>query len=134
MTDSWAIEAHDTTGKPVFFRSVVGFIELQVLVPEILAEPTTGGIVIYRSIVATSNKKVGDDDDEQPLGLVTDLPETMFRTRMFEDTTDEQLTPVVLVPINETADDEWYGVPLAEVVCVYCHIQGGHDADCSVIS
>lgn len=37
------------------------------------------------------------------------LPETMFRTTDFDDSTDEPLKPVTWRPVDEAADDEWYG-------------------------
>lgn len=42
------------------------------------------------------------------VAALTGLPETMFRTRGFDDSTDEQLTPVAMKPIDEAAEDEWY--------------------------
>lgn len=39
---------------------------------------------------------------------MSELPETMFRTTTFDDSTDEHLTPVKMVPIDEAAEDEYY--------------------------
>jgi len=37
-----------------------------------------------------------------------DLPETMFRTTTFDDSTDEVLRAVKFSPLDEAAEDEWY--------------------------
>lgn len=39
---------------------------------------------------------------------MSDLPETMFRTRDFDGCLDEPLTPVMMRPIDEDAEDKWY--------------------------
>jgi len=44
---------------------------------------------------------------QQPTYRVEDLPETMFRTTTFDDSTDEQLVQVKFTPLDEDAEDEW---------------------------
>lgn len=39
---------------------------------------------------------------------MSDLPETMFRTRDFDDSDVEPLKQTTSMLIDETADDEWY--------------------------
>jgi DNA polymerase-1 len=45
-----------------------------------------------------------------------ELPETMFRTTTFDDSTDEELTPVKMVPIDEAAEDSFNDPIEVEVV------------------
>lgn len=67
---NWAIEVRDRRGETLAFLPSVTAEEIEALVSKVLNEET-GGIVIYRSIVAASNKKGGDgNDDQQDLGLV----------------------------------------------------------------
>lgn len=138
MSDNWTIEAHDTTGKTVFFRPAVDFIELQVLIPEILAEATTGGVVIYRAIVVASNKKVGDDHGvERHLGLVTKdgVIEDGFGGAWIKcsPTCDLQVVRPGKVQCS-CAGELVAGGNKSLSYCRYCQITGGHDADCVVIS
>lgn len=58
MTDNWAIEAHNKSGKRFFSRRVVSQWVVDTMVAELLTEERTGGIVIYRSTVAESNEPV----------------------------------------------------------------------------
>lgn len=56
MSNDWAIEAHDTTGRRFLYRRITTRKKIGKLIAQIMTNETTGGIVIYRSIVAESNK------------------------------------------------------------------------------
>lgn len=75
MSNDWAIEAHDTTGRRFLYRRITTRKKIGKLIAQIMTNETTGGIVIYRSIVAESNKTevvvgamdywpAGDPDDD----------------------------------------------------------------------
>lgn len=56
MSNDWAIEAHDTTGRRFLYRRITTRKKIGKLIAQIMTNETTGGIVIYRSTVAESNK------------------------------------------------------------------------------
>lgn len=50
-------------------------------------------------------------DEADLLKAQARLPETMFRTTTFDDSTDEKLIQVTFRAIDEAAEQEWYDEP-----------------------
>lgn len=63
MADNWAIEVHDTSGKPLFARPVVSAAEVKGTLAAYMTYAKTGGIVIYRSTVASGNDCETDEKE-----------------------------------------------------------------------
>lgn len=75
----------------------------------------TGALIPADRIAAAKlrvklGEKLNDPAPEwvQRLAAHGDLPETMFRTRDFDDSTDENLRSVQMRRLDEGEDDEWY--------------------------
>lgn len=71
---AWTAEAHGLDGQNILHLKDLSADEVVKVVRGALNDSKTGGVVIYRSPNLATNKKGGDLDADQGLGVVTDEP------------------------------------------------------------